>query len=75
MIKKLSRHGNSLALVIDKPILELLKIQAETPLEVSTDGRALIITPSRQADRRSALAYFLSGARERYQVALEGLSD
>lgn len=75
MIKKLSRHGNSLALVIDKPILELLKIQAETPLEVSTDGRALIITPSRQEDRRSALAYFLSGAKERYGAALETLND
>ena len=75
MIKKLSRHGNSLALVIDKPILELLKINADTPLEVSTDGRALIIAPSRQADRRSTLAYFLGTASERYESALERLSD
>jgi len=33
MIKKLSKHGNSLALVIDKPILELLGIDEETELE------------------------------------------
>jgi hypothetical protein len=26
MIKKLTQHGNSLALVIDRPILDLLKI-------------------------------------------------
>jgi hypothetical protein len=26
MVKKLTKHGNSLALVIDRPILELLRI-------------------------------------------------
>jgi len=30
MAKTLTRHGNSLALVIDKPILELLKIDEHT---------------------------------------------
>jgi antitoxin component of MazEF toxin-antitoxin module len=30
MNKKLTKHGNSLALVIDKPILELLKIKEST---------------------------------------------
>jgi hypothetical protein len=28
MVKKLTKHGNSLALVIDRPILDLLKIDA-----------------------------------------------
>jgi antitoxin MazE len=41
MIKKLARHGNSLALVIEKEILEILNIDAETPLEISTDGASL----------------------------------
>ena len=45
MIKKLTKHGNSWALVIDKPVLELLKIDPETPLEIATDGRTLIISP------------------------------
>ncbi len=45
MIKKLTVHGNSAALIIDKPILELLGITMETPLEVSTDGRSLVISP------------------------------
>lgn len=45
MIKQLTRHGNSWALVIDKPILELLKIDPELPVEISTDGRAMIVTP------------------------------
>jgi antitoxin MazE len=45
MIKKLSRHGNSLALVLDKGILNLLKISPTTPLQVSTDGERLILAP------------------------------
>ena len=35
MNEQLIRHGNSLALVIDKPILELLQITADTPLELT----------------------------------------
>ena len=38
MLKKLTRHGNSLALVIDKGVLELLNIDDQTPLDISTDG-------------------------------------
>ena len=37
MLKKLTKHGNSLALVIDKGVLELLNIDDTTPLEISTD--------------------------------------
>lgn len=47
MIKKLSAVGNSLALIIERPILELLDITKDTPLEVKTDGEALIIRPAR----------------------------
>jgi antitoxin MazE len=45
MVKKLTRLGNSLALLIDKPILDLLKITADTPIELSTDGHRLVVTP------------------------------
>jgi antitoxin MazE len=45
MIKKLSAVGNSLALIIERPILELLDITKDTSLEVKTDGEALIIRP------------------------------
>ena len=49
MIKKLTAIGNSLGLIIEKPILELLNIDKETPLEVRTDGEGLIIRPQRQS--------------------------
>lgn len=45
MAKRLQAIGNSSGVIIDKPILELLRITAETELEVFTDGERLIITP------------------------------
>ncbi len=45
MIKTLTSHGNSAALVIDKAILELLGISMSTPLKISTDGKSLIVSP------------------------------
>ena len=45
MIKRLIQHGNSAALVIDKPILEMLNITNITSFEISTDGRNLILSP------------------------------
>ena len=60
MVKYLTTHGNSAALVIDKPIMELLHIDMKTPLEVSTDGKSLVISPvvdtAREKKFRSALS-------------------
>ena len=47
MIKTLTKHGNSYALVIEKPVLELLRVSPETPFEVVTDGQCLVLTPVR----------------------------
>jgi antitoxin component of MazEF toxin-antitoxin module len=53
MVKRLTQHGNSAALVIDKAVLELLHITMRTPLNLTTDGTRLIISPLR-GGRRSA---------------------
>ena len=45
MTKKLVQHGNSAALILDKPILELLNVTMDTPLEISTDGKSIVISP------------------------------
>ncbi len=47
MRKNLSAIGNSLGIVIEKPILELLGITRDTELEVTTDGTRLIVEPVR----------------------------
>jgi len=43
MYKKLSRIGNSLAIVIDKPIREVLGWSRETVVKLSTDGQRIVI--------------------------------
>ena len=73
MVKKLTRHGNSMALVIDKPILELLKITPDTPLELITDGRNLIISPHLVSDRKTALDFFVMQAKKKYADLLDRL--
>jgi antitoxin component of MazEF toxin-antitoxin module len=57
MTKRLQTIGNSAGLIIDKPILELLRITPETDLDLSTDGQRLIITPiSPDAARKRKIA-------------------
>ncbi len=53
MTKTLTVVGNGLGLVIDQSLLDELHIDRDTPLEVETDGKALIIRPVRGEDRRS----------------------
>ncbi|MBS1993458.1 MAG: AbrB/MazE/SpoVT family DNA-binding domain-containing protein [Cyanobacteria bacterium SZAS LIN-3] len=48
MIKKLTKHGNSQALVLDRAVLDLLKISSDTELEITTDGKRLLIEPIRK---------------------------
>ena len=52
MRKNLSAIGNSLGLVIEKPILDLLNITRDTELEVTTDGTRLIVEPVREVEAK-----------------------
>ena len=75
MVKKLTRHGNSLALVIDRPILDLLKIDPETPLDVSTDGRQLFVVPVKPSARRKTFDAAQEWAHKRYGKAFQKLAE
>lgn len=75
MIKTLTKHGNSLALVIEKPILELLGADAETPFEVTTDGQVLILSPVKDVDRSQAFEEALKKVNARYPKALKKLAE
>ncbi len=52
MIKKLTRTGNSVALVLDKQLLEAANVDPDEPVEVSTNGRVIVIAPAKS--RRDA---------------------
>lgn len=47
MIKRLTRTGNSVALVLDKQILEAAHLDPDGEVEVSTNGRVIVIAPAR----------------------------
>lgn len=53
MVKNLTAIGNSLGLIIDRPILELLGITRDTPLEITTDGIGLMIRPVQKTHAES----------------------
>ena len=75
MIKKLTKHGNSWALVIDKPVLDLLKIDPSTPLEITTDGQLLVVAPAKDARRKAKFQQALEQTNRRYGRALKRLAD
>jgi antitoxin MazE len=60
MRKKLTAIGNSLGIVIEKPILELLDIDRDTELDMRTDGDRLVLVPIRK------------GRKQRLKAAMDG---
>lgn len=74
MVKKLTAHGNSAALVIDKPIMELLNITMETPLEISTDGKNLIVSPVVDSSRAKKFKAALAGVAKKHDKTFAKLA-
>jgi len=75
MVKTLTKHGNSLALVIEKPVLELLGADAGTAFEITTDGQALVLTPVLDPQRRQRFAAALKRVNKKYPAALKKLAE
>ena len=75
MIKHLTKHGNSYALVIDKPILELIRATPETPFEVISDGKSLVLTPVRSAKDEKKFEKALEDIHKRFGNAMKKLAE
>lgn len=75
MIKKLIQHGNSAALVIDKPILEMLNVSADTLFEITTDGRNLILSPQSETHKETDILDSLEKINKKYGKALRRLGE
>ena len=73
MTKKLIQHGNSAALVIDKALMDLLKVQMDTPLEVTTDGKNIIISPQTRRNAEADLLEALDKINKRHGPVLAKL--
>jgi len=74
VVKRLTKHGNSLALVIEKGILDLLEIKPDTPLSITTDGRCLVIAPIRDPGRQKRFQAALEEGNRKYGKMLRRLA-
>ena len=75
MVKKLTKHGNSYALVIDKPILELLRVTPETPFEIITDGQCLVLAPVRDPKEEAKFTDAFDMVHKRFGGAMKRLAQ
>jgi antitoxin component of MazEF toxin-antitoxin module len=75
MIKTLTKHGNSYALVIEKPILELLRVTPETPFEIVTDGQCLVLAPVRDTAEEKKFQNALDLVHKRFGRAMKRLAE
>lgn len=74
--KKLTKHGNSYALIIERPILELLGIDTDTLLQISTpDGSSIVITPLKNTAQKKKFSSALRKINKRYGRALKRLAE
>lgn len=74
MTRKLQRHGNSMALPVDKTMMEILDITADTPLQITFSGGSMIVTPVRVGVSQEEVRETLDRLRPRYKRMLENLS-
>jgi hypothetical protein len=75
VVQKLTQHGNSLALVTGRPVRDLPKIGAETPLETSTGRQRLIVAPTAGSARKAKFDAAEQWAHKRYGKAFQRLAE
>ena len=75
MIKNLVKHGNSWALVIDRPILELLKMRPEDPVEITTDGISMTIAPVTQSEHKARVSEARKKINAKHSAAFKKLAE
>ncbi|MEQ1654688.1 MAG: AbrB/MazE/SpoVT family DNA-binding domain-containing protein [Nitrospira sp.] len=75
MIKRLQKHGNSAALIIEKPVMQALGITEETPLQVTVNGNALVITPANVGVGPERMKPIIKEIRKRYGPMLKRLAE
>ncbi len=75
MIKRLVKHGNSSALILEKGILDLLNVDNDTPLEVRTDGKNIIISPRQDMEAENDVLSALESVNKKHGNVLRKLGQ
>ena len=75
MIKNLVKHGNSWAVVIDRPILDLLNIAPESQVELTTDGKSIRIAPVDPDDKKAKVRAARAKVNSKHSKAFKKLAE
>lgn len=74
--KKLTKHGNSYAVIIERAILELLGIDDDTLLQISTpDGESIVITPLKSKAEKRRFSDSVKKVNKKYSRTLKRLAE
>jgi antitoxin MazE len=75
MIKNFVKHGNNWAIVIDRPILDLLKINPESEIELTTDGQSIRIAPADPMSEKSKVRAASEKVNAKHSRAFRKLAE
>jgi len=75
MIKKLTRIGNSVALILDKPLLDQLGLDENAEVELSINGQVLVVTPTPGPARERKFREIVDKINKKYAGVFRRLSD
>lgn len=76
MRKKLVRHGNSRALVIDRALIELLGLGEDDEVEISVQDQTLVVRPaSTESERDEAFDRALHESVAQYSDVYKRLAE
>jgi len=74
MRKNLTVIGNSLGIIIEKPILDLLGIGKETQFEMITDGQRLILEPVKTVEKPNKIKEATRRVMKNHDITLRELA-
>jgi antitoxin component of MazEF toxin-antitoxin module len=75
MITKLTRIGDDMAVVLEKPLLDRLGLDENSEVDMSIDGKVLVITPQRNLTREERFRKAADKIDKQYAEVFRRLSD
>jgi antitoxin component of MazEF toxin-antitoxin module len=75
MTVKLARHGEDLAIVLDRRTLSAAGISEDSVLDVAVRGRSIVVTAEGDAARKAKFDAAVESMIERYSEALKRLAE
>lgn len=75
MIKKLTKTGNSQALLIDRTLIELMGIDENTSLKIEMNGTQMTVTPIKDAEVQDQVTRLLDRTNKRFGPALKKMAE